>query len=99
MGTFQAHVSYNIGARLWVAANATYYVGGKSSVNDVYNDDRVANARIGVTAVMPVGKSNSLKLAASTGAVVRVGQDFSTFSIGWQHSWFGKPSKEAAKPE
>lgn len=96
MGAFQTHVSYNITPRFWVAFNATYYVGGQSSINDLYNDDRVANARIGITAVMPVGKSNSLKLSASTGAVVRVGQDFTTFSIGWQRSWFGKTPKDNA---
>lgn len=96
MGTFQAHVSYNIRPRLWVAVNATYYVGGKSSINDLYNDDRQSNARIGITAVLPVGKSNSLKLSASTGAVVRIGQDFTTVSIGWQRSWFGKTPKDNA---
>jgi hypothetical protein len=100
MGAFQFHISYNITPRLWVAYNTTYYVGGTSSIDDTMNDDRQSNTRIGVTAVMPVGKSNSIKLAASTGAIVRVGQDFTTFSLGWQHSWFGKPAKEkAAKPE
>lgn len=99
MGAFQTHISYNIRPRLWVAFNATYYTGGKSSINDIYNDDRQANTRIGITAVMPVGKSNSLKLSASTGAVVRVGQDFTTFSIGWQRSWFGKTPDSAPKPE
>jgi hypothetical protein len=94
MGAFQAHVSYNIRPRLWVAINATYYTGGQSSVNDIYKDDQVANSRIGVTAVMPVGKSNSLKFSVSTGAVVRIGQNFTTFSIGWQRSWFGKPARE-----
>jgi hypothetical protein len=90
MGAFQAHVSYNITPRFWVALNTTYYMGGTSSVNEIFNDDRQSNTRIGLTTVMPVGKSNSLKLSASTGAVVRIGQDFTTFSIGWQRSWFGK---------
>lgn len=90
MGTFQTHISYNIRPRLWVALDATYYVGGQSTVNEVYSNDRQSNARVGVTAVMPVGKSNALKLAASTGAVVRIGQDFTSFSFGWQHSWFRK---------
>jgi hypothetical protein len=99
MGAFQAHISYNIRPRLWVALNTTYYTGGQSSVNDVYKDDQVANSRIGVTAVTPVGKNHSLKFSASTGAVVRVGQDFTTFSIGWQRSWFGKTPDSAPKPE
>lgn len=99
MGAFQVHISYNITPRFWIAYNATYYVGGTSSIDDMIKDDRQSNTRIGLTAVMPVGKSNSIKLAASTGAIVRVGQDFTTFSLGWQHSWFGKPKEKAAKPE
>lgn len=74
-------------------------MGGKSSINDVYKDDRVANARIGLTAVAPVGKRNSLRFSASRGAVVRIGQNFTTFSIGWQRSWFGTPKESAPKPE
>jgi hypothetical protein len=97
MGAFQAHISYNITPRLWVAYNTTYYTGGKSSVDGYYNDDRQNNTRIGLTAVMPVGRSNSVKLAVSTGALVRIGQDFTTFSLGWQHSWFGK-NAGASKP-
>lgn len=100
MGAFQTHFSYNIRPRLWVAFNATYYVGGKSSINDLYNDDRQNNARVGLTTVLPVGKNNSIKLSASTGAVVRVGQDFATYSIAWQRSWFGKTAKDnATKPD
>lgn len=98
MGAFQAHLSYNIRALMWVALDATYYVGGTSTVNDTYNDDRQDNSRIGATAVMPVGKHNSIKFAFSTGAIVRVGQDFTTFSIGWQTSWARKTSKEKTLP-
>jgi hypothetical protein len=99
MGSFQVHISYNITPRFWVAYNATYYVGGRSSIDGTIKDDRQNNSRIGLTAVMPVGKSNSIKLATSTGAIVRVGQDFTTFSFGWQHSWFGKAKEKTSKPE
>lgn len=87
MGAFQAHISYNINPLTWVAFDATYYTGGQSSINNNYNDDRQSNTRVGVTAVMPVGKKNSFKFSFSTGAIVRVGQDFTTFSIGWQRTW------------
>lgn len=87
MGSFQAHISYNVKPNLWVAFNSTFYTGGASSVNDIYNDDRQANIRVGITAVIPTGKVSSLKFAASTGAVVRIGQDFNSLSIGWQYSW------------
>jgi len=97
LGSFQAHISYNITPRFWVAYNTTWYIGGKSSIDGLYYDDWQNNTRIGLTAVMPVGKSNSIKLAASTGAVVRVGQDFTAFTVGWQHSWFSKESKVKTK--
>lgn len=90
MGAFQAHISYSFTPRFWVALNTTYYTGGTSSINDRFNDDRQNNARIGLTTVLPMGKSNSLKLGVSTGAIVRAGQDFTTVSIGWQHSWIGQ---------
>lgn len=99
MGAFQAHLSYNIGPLMWVALDATYYVGGKSSVDDVYNDDRQNNSRIGATAVMPVGKRNSIKFSVSKGAIVRAGQNFTSFSIGWQTTWIKNKSKESNTTE
>jgi hypothetical protein len=87
MGAFQGHISYNIKPNFWIAYNFTFYTGGASSLDGIYNDDRQSNTRIGLTAVIPTGKVSSLKFAASTGAIVRVGQDFTSFSIGWQYSW------------
>lgn len=87
MGAFQGHFSYNIKATTWVAVNATFYSGGASTLEGVAKNDRQSNTRIGITAVVPTGKLSSLKFAASTGAIVRIGQDFTTFSLGWQKSW------------
>lgn len=87
MGAFQGHLSYNVNPLTWVAIDATYYTGGTSTIDGKINDDRQSNLRLGVTAVVPTGKLNSLKFAVSKGAVVRIGQDFTTYSIGWVHSW------------
>jgi hypothetical protein len=91
---FQAHFSYNINPRMWIAFNATYYAGGQSSVNDRFNDDRQSNSRFGTTLVVPVGKRNALKIAYSRGAIIRVGADFSTLSVGWTTSWFQAGRKD-----
>jgi hypothetical protein len=88
---FQAHLCYNINPRIWFALNTTFYVGGQSTVNGKYNDDRLENARIGATLALPVGKRNSLKIAFSKGAIIRMGADFSTITVGWSSVWFGKP--------
>ena len=92
MGAFQAHLSYNFTRLLWAAFDATYYVGGRSTVDGIENNDRQSNTRVGATVAFPVGRRHSIKLAVSKGAIVRVGADFSTFSFGWQTGWIARPA-------
>lgn len=82
--SFQAHASYNITPLMWAAINLTYYTGGQSSVDDFYKDDRQNNSRFGATFNVPVSRLNSIKLAYSTGAIIRLGANFSVVSIAWQ---------------
>jgi hypothetical protein len=91
MGTFQAHISYNFQRTLWAAFDATYYVGGQTTIEGVGKDDRQANARIGGTLVFPVGKRHSIKVAVSRGAIIRIGANFTTLSVGWQTGWVSMP--------
>lgn len=93
MGSFQAHLSYNVSLRAWVAFDATYYVGGNSQLNGAPKDDRQSSSRIGATLVLPTGKFNSLKFAVSTGAIVRAGANFTTYSVGWQRPFYNMKKK------
>jgi len=86
--TFQTHVSYNFNRLMWAAIDLTYYTGGQSSVNDVYNDDRQNNSRVGATFNFPVSRVSAIKLAYSTGAIIRIGGNFSTISVAWQMAFF-----------
>ncbi len=94
LGSFQGHLSFTFRPKMWLALDATYYTGGNSFINDVAKDDRQNNSRIGATFVFPVLKHSSIKLAASTGAIVRFGADFNTFSIGWQTVFIDKPKSK-----
>lgn len=84
LGAFQAHISYNVNLRTWIALNTTFYTGGTSTVNGQENADRQENTRFGLTMVLPAGKRGSLKFAVSKGATIRIGADFTAFSAGWQ---------------
>jgi hypothetical protein len=86
--SFQTHVSYSFNPLMWAAIDLTYYTGGQSSVNDIYQDDRQNNTRIGATFNFPMSRVSSIKLAYSTGAVIRVGGNFSTISFAWQTALF-----------
>jgi hypothetical protein len=91
MGAFQAHLSYNIKRQLWAAFDATYYTGGRTTIEGVGNNDAQSNSRVGGTFVFPVGRRHSVRLAVSRGAIIRFGANFTTYSIGWQTGWVPMP--------
>lgn len=86
--TFQTHLSYNINPLMWAAIDFTYYTGGQTSVNDFYKNDRQNNSRLGATFNFPISKLSAIKIAYSTGAIIRFGGNFSTISIAWQMAFF-----------
>jgi hypothetical protein len=85
----QGHVIYSFRGGIWAALDATYYMGGQTTVNGVTGNDRQRNSRGGVTVALPVSRYNSVKLNASTGVSTRTGSDFDTFGIAWQTRWGG----------
>ncbi|HKQ98702.1 MAG TPA: transporter [Candidatus Polarisedimenticolia bacterium] len=92
LGTIQAHASYTFRTRAWLAFDATWYGGGDSTVDDGEPAGRQNSSRFGGTASFPIARGQSLKLAASTGAWVQTGSDFTTGTLTWQFTWFD-PSK------
>jgi Putative MetA-pathway of phenol degradation len=86
----QAHASYTAKPRLWIALDATWYSGGRTTVNDVLKADLQRNSRVGATISVPARQKQSIKASVSTGATTRSGSDFTTVSIAWQVSWFGR---------
>ena len=94
--SLQSHVGYTIQPRLWIAADLTYYAGGRVVTDGAANADRQENVRIGLTASVPLRRSQSLKLAWSTGAVTRLGGNFDTWAIAWQATHIRIPSRKPA---
>jgi len=86
----QGHAAYTFRPRLWVAVDGTWYAGGAATVDDGAPGPDVNNARLGVTVSLPAGRLQSIKLAYSTGATVRSGTDFNTFSIAYSRVWLTK---------
>lgn len=85
--TLQAHVSYTLKPRLWVAFDSTWYSGGSAQVEGGIPSTSQNNSRAGVTVSMPVGKRYSLKVAYGSGVIVRTGTNFTTYAIAWQALW------------
>ncbi len=86
--TFQAHGGYTFRPGLWLALDATFYGGGRTSTNGVPGDTRQSNSRAGVTFSLPVARGHSIKLLAARGVSARVGSRFDTYAIAYQFFWF-----------
>jgi hypothetical protein len=87
IASLQLHASYTFKPRLWLAVDATGYRGGQTNVNGVDKANLQANSRVGMTLSLPLGRSQSVKLAYSDGATTRIGASFRTLSLTWQLSW------------
>jgi hypothetical protein len=83
----QMHAVYNLRLGMWAALDATYYSGGRTSVNGQLRDDLQSNWRWGTTLAFPVNRYNSLKLYANTGVYTRTGTDFDIVGVAWQTRW------------
>jgi hypothetical protein len=83
----QGHVGYTMQPRLWLAFDATWYSGGSTTVDGVRKRDLQRNSRVGGTFSLPLGRAQSIKVSASTGATTRSGSDFKTIAAAWQLTW------------
>lgn len=88
IGAFQGHISYTFKPRLWLASDATFYAGGRTTVDGTKNADYQANTRFGITFSAPVGRRSSVKVSWATGATTRIGGSFDTIGAAWQFLWF-----------
>jgi hypothetical protein len=91
IGTFQAHVSYTFKPRLWLAANATFYTGGRTTLDGAAKADLQRNSRLGLTLALPVGRRSAVKVAWASGFTTRVGADFDSLGVAFQMVWFRRP--------
>jgi hypothetical protein len=91
LGTFQAHASYTFKPRLWLAGDATFYTGGRTTVNGTAKADLQTNSRLGAALALPVGRRSALKVSWSTGFTTRIGADFDSVGVAFQTVWSGRP--------
>ncbi len=87
--SLQGHVIRSFRYGIWASADATYYVGGRSTINGAENNDLQQNWRVGATLALPINTRNSIKLFASDGVSARTGDSYKLYGIAWQYRWGG----------
>jgi hypothetical protein len=83
----QANLSYDFGRGIWAALGATYYWGGRRTVNEVPQNDALNNSRLGLTVALPIDRYYSVKVNASSGISTRTGTSFDTVGLVLQYRW------------
>jgi len=93
IGAIEAHLSYDVRPRYWISLDGNFWYGGRTILNGVENPQTLQeNSRIGVTASVPMGKHQSVKVSYSYGAYATFGGNFQNVSVAWQYSWLGRPN-------
>ena len=87
--SLQGHLVYPFRYGIWAALDATYYRGGRTTIDRVRGDDLQENSRFGLTVALPVHRHHSVKLYGGTGVLTRTGSNFNTVGMAWQFRWGG----------
>jgi len=85
----QGHVIYTFPGHIWASVGATYYAGGRTTIEGVSNDDLLQNWRTGFTLAFPVNRNHSIKVFGNSGVSTRTGTDYDALGIAWQYRWGG----------
>ena len=87
VGVVEFHFGYYVRPRLWISADANFWIGNRSIINEVSRQDQQRDSRAGITASIPVTRNHAAKFSYSQGAYVTVGGAYRTATAGWQYSW------------
>jgi hypothetical protein len=87
MYSAQGHLVYSFRNGAWGSLDATYFTGGRTTLNDLLQNDLQKNWRLGATLALPVNPRNSVKFYASRGVSARTGNNFDLLGVAWQHRW------------
>lgn len=85
----QGHAIYAFRSGNWVSLDATYFTGGRTTINGVLQNDLQQNWRFGATFAFPVDRLNSIKFYASSGVAARTNNSYNLIGVAWQYRWGG----------
>ena len=83
----QANLSYDFGRGIWASLGATFYRGGRTTVDDAPKDNALSNSRVGLTIAVPIDRYYAIKFNASSGISTRTGTNFDTVGLVLQYRW------------
>jgi hypothetical protein len=87
LGSLQVHVVRFLPRKTWLAADWTFYTGGRTQVNGADKPDYQGNTRLGVTFGVVLSPRQAIKISYFEGVVTRVGTDVRSIGISYNLIW------------
>jgi Putative MetA-pathway of phenol degradation len=83
----QAHVTYRFKRTMWLAGDANYFTGGRTTIGGRQNFDLQRNSRIGATFSSALDRRQAIRFSVSRGAYTTIGADFTAIAVGYNYAW------------
>ena len=83
----QVHFTRRFSSAMWLAADANFYEGGRTTVGGKENLDLQKNSRIGATFSKGFGGGHAIRAAVSRGAYTTIGADFTSIAFAYNYAW------------
>lgn len=83
----QIHLTYKFKPTMWLAADANFFTGGRTTIGGAANADLQRNSRIGGTFSTTLDARQSIRVSVSRGAFTNIGADFTSIAASYNYAW------------
>ena len=83
----QVHLTYKFKRTMWLAGDANFFTGGRTTIGGTENLDLQRNSRIGATFSAALDRHQAIRILASHGAYTTIGAAFTSLSFGYNYAW------------
>ena len=83
----QVHLTYKFKRSMWLAADANYFTGGRTTIGGRQNLDLQRNSRIGATFSSALDRNQAIRMSVSQGAFTTIGADFTSIGASYSYVW------------
>jgi hypothetical protein len=83
----QLHLTYKFKRTMWLAADANFFTGGRTTIEGDRSLDFQRNSRIGATFSSALDRHHSIRASVSRGAYTTIGADFTSIAVGYNYAW------------
>ena len=83
----QVHLTYKFKRSMWLAGDANFFTGGRTTIGGKQNLDLQRNSRIGATFSWALDRHQAIRMSVSRGAYTTIGADFTSIAVGYNYAW------------